>query len=53
MCFTESKEIINNKYKSLTPIVMKYISTQALFYSKASKSFGGIAGIDTGVLALP
>jgi len=49
----ESNEIIKNKYKELTPIVMKYVSLGAIYYGCNGESFKKIGGIDPDVLALP
>ena len=38
-CYNDMKDIISNKYKALTPVVLRFIQVSQLFFKKMSFAF--------------
>lgn len=43
--YTEITDLIRNKYKTMTPLVIRFISVASAFFAKASMTFGKLSGI--------
>jgi hypothetical protein len=43
--YTEVTDLIRNKYKTLTPMVIRFISVAQAFFAKAGTSFGSLGAI--------
>jgi hypothetical protein len=43
--YKEIGDVIRNKYKELTPVVIQFISTAQSFFSKAGQSFSRLSQI--------
>jgi hypothetical protein len=52
LCFNDGNDLINNKFRSLTPLVIKFIMTNTMFYSKAGNAFKAVQNIDPSILAI-
>ncbi len=52
LTFNDGNDLINNKFKSLTPLVIKFILTNTTFYQKTGSAFKALQNIDPSILAI-